>query len=431
LPAKYPTIEQLALALKRGELSLFQHVDACVTRLEHLDAELCSFLPEPGRRERLHREAEALLRRYPDPKSRPPLFGILIGVKDLFNVEGLPTRAGSQLPPEAFSGAEADSVSLLRRAGALVLGKTVSTEFAYFSPGPTRNPKALDHSPGGSSSGSAAAVSAGLVPLALGTQTIASITRPASYCGVYGYKPSYGLISTAGVFPFSQAADHVGFICSSLDDILYTAGVFIPGIRLDTGTELPRLGVVTGSYLEQADSATGAIFTATLERLEAAGFTLVRHDLFGDIDALNTAHRRLIAGEFYSNHKALFSRYGELYSPHSRELYAFGETVSPSEQAILIKEQLALREHITETSHRLGIDLWISPSTTSPAPLGLQSTGSPLMSLPWTNAGVPTLSLPYDNYPDGLPFGVQLSGLFGRDGELLSAARICAARLMG
>lgn len=430
MSAKYPTIEQLALALKRGELSLYQHVDACVTHLEHLDAELCSFLPEPGRRERLHREAEALLRRYPDPKSRPPLFGILIGVKDLFNVDGLPTRAGSQLPPEAFSGAEAESVSLLRRAGALVLGKTVSTEFAYFSPGPTRNPKALGNSPGGSSSGSAAAVSAGLVPLALGTQTIASITRPASYCGVYGYKPSYGLISTAGVFPFSQAADHVGFICSTLADILYTAQLFTL-LTPRTQAQKPRLGIPVGSYLEQADSATGAIFAATLERLEAAGFTLVRNDLFGDIEALNTAHRRLIAGEFYRNHKALFSRYGELYSPHSRELYAFGETVSPSEQAILIQEQLALREHITETSHRLGIDLWISPSTTSPAPLGLHSTGSPLMSLPWTNAGVPTLSLPYGSYPEGLPFGLQVSGLYGKDGELLRAARICAARLMG
>src|SRR5690606_22954408 len=166
-------------------------VEQALDRLEAVDSQIEAFLLEPNRRERLLREAEALEQRYPDPTNRPPLYGVLVGVKDIYHVDGFPTRAGSSLPVELFTGPEASCVSMLRQQGALVLGKTVTTEFAYFEPGPTRNPHNPAHTPGGSSSGSAAAVAAGLCPLALGRQTIGSIIRPSSFLGFVGYSATH------------------------------------------------------------------------------------------------------------------------------------------------------------------------------------------------------------------------------------------------
>ena len=178
-------------------------------------------LLKAGRFDRLRREASDLLRRYPDPMARPPLFGALVGVKDIFHVDGFVTRAGSELPPELFAGPEASCVTALRAAGALILGKTVTTQFAYFAPGPTRHPLSTTlgetRTPGGSSSGSAAAVAAGFAPLALGTQTIGSIIRPAAFCGVVGFKPSFGRVATDGVIPLSPSADTVGWLAATLE----------------------------------------------------------------------------------------------------------------------------------------------------------------------------------------------------------------------
>src|SRR3970040_1828025 len=192
-------------------MNILEQIDVVEERFAEREAEVRAFVPEESRFERLRREAKALLSRFPDSGERPPMFGVLIGVKDIFRVGGFPTRAGSRLPAEVFEGPEAEPVKKLKAAGTLVLGKTVTTEFAYFAPGPTRNPHNLAHTPGGSSSGSAAAVAAGLAPLARGPQTIGSIVRPAAFCGVVGFKPSFGRISTEGVIPLSPSLDHVGF----------------------------------------------------------------------------------------------------------------------------------------------------------------------------------------------------------------------------
>jgi Asp-tRNA(Asn)/Glu-tRNA(Gln) amidotransferase A subunit family amidase len=169
--------------LKQDDRALWAYLDKLETRLATVEPHVHAFVPEVGRFERLRREAQALLVRYPDPTERPPLFGLLLGVKDIFHVDGLPTQAGSQLPLDVLAGEESAVVTAMRQAGALVLGKTVTAEFAYFAPGPTRNPHNLAHTPGGSSSGSAAAVAANLCPVALGTQTIGSVNRPAAFCG--------------------------------------------------------------------------------------------------------------------------------------------------------------------------------------------------------------------------------------------------------
>jgi len=173
--------------LREGSLGLKVFLSSICDRIEAVEPYVHSLLPEQNRRERLLSDANDLMRKCPDPHNRPPLFGIPVGVKDIFNVDGFDLSAGSQLPTSLFKGKESSVVTQLKANGALILGKTVSTEFAYFEPGNTRNPYNIYHTPGGSSSGSAAAVACGISPLALGTQTIGSVTRPASYCGVFGF----------------------------------------------------------------------------------------------------------------------------------------------------------------------------------------------------------------------------------------------------
>src|SRR5258706_4039005 len=201
---------QLIESLRTGELTLPECPWQADTRITEREPSVLSFIPEEERFVRLHKEADALLFTYPDIVNRPPLYGMLAGVKDIFHVDGFTTQAGSHLPFEIFQGNEAESVTKLKNAGALILGKTVTTEFAYFSPGPTRNPHHSEHTPGGSSSGSAAAVAAGFCQLALGTQTIGSIIRPAAFCGVVGVKPTYERISRACVIPLSPMLELLG-----------------------------------------------------------------------------------------------------------------------------------------------------------------------------------------------------------------------------
>jgi Asp-tRNA(Asn)/Glu-tRNA(Gln) amidotransferase A subunit family amidase len=205
--------------LRGGGLDPHALVDACCDRAERLDPVLHALVPEPGRRRRLHADAGALLGAFPEPASRPPLFGALVGVKDVLRVGGLPTAGGSDLPPEELDGAESPAVAALRAAGALVMGKTVTAELAYAAPGPTRNPHDPARTPGGSSHGSAAGVAAGLFPLALGTQTIASIMRPAAYCGVAGYVPTFGRIPAGGLLVVSRTLDRVGLFAADVPSL--------------------------------------------------------------------------------------------------------------------------------------------------------------------------------------------------------------------
>ncbi len=414
------SIAQLCNSLINGDIPLDEYIQTTLAVMETKEPAIHAFLPEVNRKDRLLNEAEKLLKLYPDPCSRPPLFGLLVGVKDLFNVDGMPTRAGSKLPAEAFTGQEAEVVTQLKELGAIVLGKTVSTEFAYFSPGETCNPVNTKHTPGGSSSGSAAAVAAGYCHVALGTQTIASIIRPASYCGVYGFKPSWGRISTEGVFPFSQSADHVGIICRSQDDLSFLTKYLLKDWKVCLAQPEPRLGYVTGTYLMQASESVRANYARTVDCLKIQGKVLIKYDPFGDIELINAMHRKLIAAEFANNHKALYEKYSHLYSEHSRQLYADGLKVGSIELQDLKHAQLQLRERIHQIMMDEGIDMWITPSTTTTAPLGLESTGSPVMSLPWTNAGLPSITIPdgFDEF--GMPFGLQLIADYQQDEYCLS-----------
>jgi Asp-tRNA(Asn)/Glu-tRNA(Gln) amidotransferase A subunit family amidase len=337
-------------------------------------------------------------------------------------VDGFTTRAGSELPAALFDGPEAFCIQALRKAGALVLGKTVSTEFAYFEPGPTRNPHNIDHTPGGSSSGSAAAVAAGVCSLALGTQTIGSVIRPAAFCGVIGFKPSYRRIDPSGVIFIAPSLDHVGLFTQDVEGMVLAASVLCKDWRMSVTERSPVLGIPDGLYLKQASPEALQAFEAQIASLKDAGYTIRRIPMFDDIAEITQQHRALMAGEMAQVHRDWFAQYESLYRPHTKELIQRGQQVTTDMLSASRNAQIRLRRELEIRMKAVGIDLWISPAAKGTATEGIQSTGDPVMSFPWTFAGLPTVSVPAGYDGAGLPFGLQCVAGYMQDEELLTWA---------
>ena len=400
---------------------MLAEIDQVEARFKACEPDVLAFIPEDGRFDRLRREARQLLERYPQPDRRPPLLGLLVGVKDIFRVAGFPTRAGSRLPAELFEGEEAASVTRLKETGALILGKTVSTEFAYFAPGPTRNPRNLQHTPGGSSSGSAAAVAAGLCPVSLGTQTIGSIIRPAAFCGVVGFKPSYDRISRSGVIPLSPSLDHVGLFAAKAADVERTVKMLIRDwtLRVEVRDRRPILGIPEGPYLNSASEEGLRHFRAAREHLRAAGYAIKSVPAMSNFEEIRVRHNLTVAAEAARVHADWFARYGDLYHSKTAELIRRGQTVSDEALTDARRGRDQLRAELSELMATHQIDLWIAPAAVGPAPLGLDSTGDPVMNLPWTHCGLPAISLPCGTNEVGLPLGLQVVGRWFEDEALL------------
>ncbi|MFQ5854988.1 MAG: amidase [Anaerolineae bacterium] len=430
----YPALlARTAAALRSGDLDLATYIEEICDRIDAVDRHVEAFLPEPDRRARLMSDAAALHARFPDPAHRPPLYGIPVGVKDIFRVDGFPTQAGSKLPPELFAGPEAACVTMLRNAGALILGKTITTEFAYFEPGPTRNPHNLDHTPGGSSSGSAAAVAAGFCPLALGTQTIGSVIRPAAFCGIIGFKPTYGRIPMAGLILFSESVDHVGLFTQDAAGMQLAASLLCINWRPDSKSNRPArrpvLGVPEGPYLAQASLEALDAFMAQLSQLEEVGYIVRRVGAFHDIEAITQRHRRMISAEIAQVHAEWFAQYERLYRPRTAGIIREGQTVGAQELAQGRAGCDALRDALHALMAQAGIDLWVSPAAPGPAPKGIHATGDPAMNLPWTHAGLPAITLPAGRAENGLPLGLQCVAPFMADEQLLAWAEPLAGVL--
>jgi Asp-tRNA(Asn)/Glu-tRNA(Gln) amidotransferase A subunit family amidase len=440
------SLSELIPRLRDGRLSLFDYLEQLETRFNLREPEVLAFLPEADRFRRLRREAESLLARYPDPSNRPPLFGVPVGVKDIFHVQGFVTRAGSRLPLEELQGEEAASVTALKEAGALVIGKTVTTEFAYFAPGPTRHPLSAtlgeDYTPGGSSSGSAAAVAANLCPLALGTQTIGSIIRPAAFCGVVGFKPSLGRVPTSGVIPLSPSLDHVGFFIPTVAGATLVAPFLCAGWQPANYLALPTphsslatrhspliLGIPEGPYLQRASAEGLAHFRATCEHLVRTGYQVVAVPAMPDFADIVERHNLLVAADAAQVHERWFAEFEELYHERTADLIRRGQKVIADDLETARAGRFWLRQQLTGLMDEHGIDLWLSPAAPGPAPQGLGRTGDPVMNLPWTHAGLPTINVPSGASRKGLPLGLQISARFGADEHLLGAALGIAAAL--
>lgn len=431
LTGEAPLIETVH-ALRSGRETPTTYVEHCRDRATAVEDEIHALVPETDRWHRLRRQARERTADAPNRADRPPLYGVPVGIKDIFHVDGIVTRAGSNLPPDALAGPESVAWNRLRAAGAVPFAKTVTTEFAYFESGPTRNPHDTNRTPGGSSSGSAAAVAAGLCPLALGTQTIGSVLRPAAFCGVIGVKPTYGRVPIEEVLPLAPSLDHVGFFTQDIEGAVLTAAVLCDDWAiLPDPMERPTLGVPADAYLDQADETARTQFEHHLDDLTAAGYDVIRTAIFEHIDAVNDRHNRLMAAEAALSHRenGWYPDYRDRYAESTLELIEEGDSVPTAEVATGRNARIALRAEVEATMADEGIDLWVSPAATGPAPEGIESTGDPAMNLPWTNTGMPALTLPVDRTDAGLPLGLQCAAAAFADEDLLEWATLLAEDL--
>lgn len=375
------------------------------------------------------RDADVRAWAYLDPAataSHPgPLAGLAIGVKDVIDVAGMPTTHGSPICAGTIAATDAECVRRLRAAGAVIIGKTVTAEFATYSPGPTVNPHRPGHTPGGSSSGSAAAVADGQVPVALGTQTAGSIIRPASFCGTLGYKPSFGRYPLAGVLETAPSLDTLGLFANRLADIIAVDAVLAGDDGAARANPDPIIGLCRTPAWGEADADMQAAFTGFAQTLAHAGLTVIDRPLpaalasLGAAQALVHAHEASRAiGHYRRDHP-------HRISAAFRDFIDAGAAVTPAAYRGALAE-------IADGRARLpgifaGVDLLLTPGAPGTAPAGLGATGNPVFQRIWTALGVPCLGFPARWAATGLPLGLQLVGRPGQDRAFLAAAAAVTA----
>ena len=400
-------------AFDDGSLSPETYLRALLERCEEV---------EPTIRAWSHLEPEAALAGLSDTPGKGPLNGLPIAVKDVIHAKGMPRSCGSPIYADAVSTVDAPVVAQARMAGAYAMGKTETTEFATYKPAPTHNPAAPGHTPGGSSSGSAAAVSAGMVPLALGTQTAGSVIRPASYCGVVGYKPSFDLIEPSGVKALARSFDTVGVFARSVADaaLFAQAVTGLPLLDAAQSAEAPSvIGLCRSPVWNNAEPEMQAAWDdlATALRGKIATLDVELPSAYG---LACDAHPRLMAREAFQALSYEWDSHRDLISPQLRDMLEQG-------QAIPERAQAEDREMIASLRHRFAHDLGdtpilITPSAPGAAPRHETGTGSPEFNRLWTLLGVPCVNVPGLQSTDGRPIGMQVVGPIGRDTEVLRVA---------
>lgn len=361
-----------------------------------------------------------------------PLHGMPIGVKDIVAVRGMPTRAGSSLPTCLPVECDAPAIARLRDAGAIILGKTVTTEWACFDPPPTRNPWNLAHTPGGSSSGSAAAVAMGMCVVAVGSQTGGSVIRPGSYCGVYSCKPTHGAISLENVIPLSPELDHLGAFARSIGDLsaVITAMIHEPTIERRAPnplTHVPLFGVIEEYFYDEADAEVVQITRQAVEKLTLAGAEVRKVALPSSFYNVHEAHRQMLAYRASRYHRAQFEKHSTQFGPHVTAVIRGGADVSDSDYAAA----LLLRDQFQKElgSVLADFDAILTPATPTSAPAMLSTTGDLKFNSPWSFSGFPVVSLPIGLDSSGMPLAIQLTGRFEGDVDLLSVAEWCEQAL--
>ncbi len=430
------TATEAAAEIARGVISAEDYTSVCLERIAALDGDVHAFI----HLDRDHALAQARARDAYKAESRRlgPLHGVPVAIKDIFDTADYPTECGSPVLAGRRPAADAAAVRKLRDAGAVIIGKSVTTEFAYFHPGKTRNPRDLERTPGGSSSGSAAAVAAGMVPLAIGSQTNGSMIRPAAFCGVFGVKPSHGVISRAGALTLSRTLDHVGAFARSIDDLALILDVLAGHDPADPDTRHyaapnfragaaeppplpPSFAFVRTPMWDKADPDAREALEELARELGAREV-----DLPADYADAWPAQRAIMAAEMAHNLGAIVDKGGE-FSPQFRDLIAEGCKVTA------VTYQAAVRGARHYAEGMMGIfeqyaDAIITLSAPGVAPKGM-ATGNPMFNSLWTLVGFPSLNLPLLANADGLPIGVQLIGAPGRDERLLRTASALVAAL--
>ena len=420
------TVREAARQIAERRLTAEALTAACLDRIEAREALV-------GAWQYLDRgQALDAARRRDGEPPRGPLHGIPIAVKDLIDTVGMPTAYGSPIYRGHRPAADASCVALAKAAGAIVLGKTVTTEFAAFTPGKTANPRKPAHTPGGSSSGSAAAVADGMVQLAFGTQTAGSVIRPAAYCGVVGYKPSFGLINRAGVKPLADSLDTVGVLARTVEDAAFFAGVLSerPALRhLAVPSEAPSFGLYRTPMWDEAEPATAAALSAAraaLERRGAAVTELAIAREHHELAAVQDTIMRFEAVRAFAYERIEHS--AEL-SPRFAQMLDAGMAIGADEYDRALARAAQARAGLAAFFG--SCDAVLVPAAPGEAPVGLGNTGDPIFNRMWTLLGVPCVTLPVRWADNGLPTGVQLVGRLGDDPRLMACAAFLEQALGG
>ncbi|MBU1184173.1 MAG: amidase [Proteobacteria bacterium] len=424
---------EAAAAICAGTVTSEELVSACLDRIKALEEKLgaWAFL-DPDHALNQARAADQTLQ---EGRTLGRLHGIPVGVKDIFDTKDMPTEDGTVLHAGRNPQEDATAVARLREAGAVIMGKTVTTELAVFSPGKTRNPHDPERTPGGSSSGSAAAVAAGMVPLAIGSQTNGSVIRPAAFCGVYGYKPTFGLISRHRVLQQSRPLDQIGVFARTIEDAAMIAEAIMgfddrdPDTRLRARPALvatlseeppvqPRLAFVKTPMWEQADNDTQEAFAELVAHLGEKVGEATLPDIFREAVGL---HRTIMEADLARSFEREYETGRDKLSSILREMIERGQKVLAVDYNNAVS-QIPVFNHALDQVFEWH-DAILTPATIGEAPVGLESTGSPIFCTLWTLCGMPAITLPVLQGSHGMPMGVQLVGPRGDDARLLRTAR--------
>ncbi|MPM08777.1 Asp-tRNA(Asn)/Glu-tRNA(Gln) amidotransferase A subunit family amidase [Rhodobacter sp. 140A] len=410
---------EIARAIAQGELTAEAATRSCL--------ETCAAREEAiGAWVHLDPEAALATARSLDAgPSRGRLHGVPLGVKDIFAVRDMPWRCGSPIWRDRVAGFDAGSVALARSAGAVILGKTETTEFAGYQPSRTRNPVVAGATPGGSSSGSAAAVAAGMVPLAFGTQTSGSVIRPAAFCGVVGFKPSFDLIETGGISVFARSFDTVGVFARSVPDAALGVEA-LTGLELQPEAEAPtgRLTLFRSPVWDAAEPAMQGAWEAFEAQVSAAltpGATAFSAELSAAMAEIPALHARLMAVEASEALAHEVAIGADLLSQGLRAQIAEGAALSPAQRLADRAAMQGLRARVMAAT--LPGEIWLTPATAGPAPAFESGTGNPIFNRIWSLLGFPCCTVPILSDAEGRPMGVQVVGRHGEDRAVLSRAQ--------
>jgi Asp-tRNA(Asn)/Glu-tRNA(Gln) amidotransferase A subunit family amidase len=428
-----------ARAIRDGAINAEQLVQACLARVREADGgiQAWAFL-DP---EHALTQARARDRDRSEGRAMGPLHGIPVAIKDIIDTCDMPTEDGTVLHAGRTPASDATVVAMLRAAGAVIMGKTVTTECATYTPGKTRNPHNPEHTPGGSSSGSAAAVAAGMVPLALGSQTNGSVIRPASFCGVHGFKPTHGLIPRHGILKLSRTLDHVGVFARSIEDLALIVEALV-GWDIDDPDTRPRaaipfreiaaqepplpplLGFIKPPVWDRAEADTKEAFAELTGQLADR---IVEIDLPSSTAEALEWHRTIMEAEMAANLDREFEQGGDKLSESLRTQLGRGRDIRALDYQRALARIPLLNAGFEEIFERC--DALVTPSAPGTAPKGLASTGDPSFCTLWTLCGMPAVNLPLMQGANGLPLGVQLVGPRDSDARLLRTARWLLNRL--
>jgi aspartyl-tRNA(Asn)/glutamyl-tRNA(Gln) amidotransferase subunit A len=423
------TIHAAADAIRRRELSPVTLLDECLARIDRHESNVRAWVFVA--REEARAQAERLAQELKNGQCRGSLHGIPIGVKDIFDVFDWPTAAGSKLWVNSIARRDCPVVERLRQAGAIILGKTVTTAYASFDPPPTRNPWNAARTPGGSSSGSAAAVACGMCLGALASQTGGSITRPAAFCGVSSVKPTYGRVSAEGVVPLAPSMDHVGVMANCIRDVAILLGAIgdsFPTFSVQSAMTEPEqppcLGRLGGLFTERAEPVMRSAFIAAMRKLEAAGATLLDLDPPAAFCEVLQRHQTVMAVEAAEVHEQRIRRHAEDYPPRITSLIEEGFRTSATEYVRCLHHKDTLSDSLVEQLELSEAHAFVTPAALGPAP-GAETTGNPAFNSPWSYTGLPVVSLPIGWTEDGLPLSLQLTGDRFREEDLLRWSAWC------